>query len=256
MRTQAFGYIPGLTPVHRADPISKIILVLLVTSLAFLLPTALAVAQLALLAALCFLGRPPGAPTIRPLAVLCAFAALLMIFQILNSPGGAVVGHIGPVAVHQAGIDRGIAYAVRIATLMITSFLYVRTTDPRRLAVGLVHLGVPYRYAWMIFVSLTSVSLFRSQAQVAREAQLVRGLPPAQSFMHQRLTLWRRCAQSMLAIGLRRVEVVSVAMDLRGFGASRTRTFTDPFEWSAAGVVLAAVWAAALVATCAWMAAR
>lgn len=246
------AYTPGETPLHRTDPLSKLLLVTFATLLAFALPTWLAAIQLAVVLCAALLSHVRGTPLIKPLLLLGGLASLLMVFQVLNYRTGDVVARIGPVAIHADGVDRGLTYVTRVATLMLCSFVFVRTTDPRRLVVGLVHIGIPYRFAWMIFVSLTSMVMFRSQLEMAKEAQLVRGLPPSESVLRQRFDLWRRYAQSMLVLGLRRVEVVSVAMDLRGFAASPRRTFIDPFCWSRPAVVFVALWAAIFVFAVAW----
>lgn len=247
MNERTFGYIEGSTPIHRIDALSKLALVILITVAAFALPFRQSVVQLILVITFCFVGRPKYAPLLQPMVIVLGLASLLMVFQVLNFSGGGIVAQVGPIAVHEQGVERGLVFTVRVATLMLASFLFVRTTDPRALAVGLIYLRVPYRYAWMVFVSLTSLALFRSQLVIAREAQLVRGLPAGQSPIGRHLTLWRRYIQSLLVVGLRRVEIVSVAMDLRGFGAWSTRTFIDPFRWSALGLTLVALWTGVLV---------
>ena len=249
MSAPLFGYIEGRTVLHRIDPLSKLIWVMLATVLAFVLddPRLIAI-QLVAVLALCVLGTPRHAPLLVPVLLLLGLAVLLMIFQILNTSTGAVVAQWGPITVHQDGIDRGLVYTTRVATLTLTSFLFVRATDPRRLVVSLVHLRIPYRYAWMIFVALTSMTMFRGELETAREAQRVRGLNPAMGYLHQRMFLGRRYMQSLLVVGLRRVEIVSMAMDLRGFGSAPSRTFIDPFHWSAAGMALVATWVVLLTA--------
>lgn len=243
-----FGFMPGRTAVHRIDPLSKLLIVLLCSVLVFVTTDLVVIGvQLGVLVLAAVLGRPRTAPILRPLLVIAVLAALLVVFQTTSVHTGTRVLQIGPVGVTTDGVDRGRLFALRVATLMLASFVFVRTSDPRRLVVGLVRLGVPYRYAWTVFIALTSLAMLRSEFEVAREAQLVRGLPPSLGPARRQIQLWRRYAQSMLVIGLRRVEVVSVAMDLRGFGASRRRTFVDPYRWSVVGIALAVLWVATIL---------
>jgi energy-coupling factor transport system permease protein len=163
----------------------------------------------------------------------------------MSNHTGHVVARIGPIVVHSEGIRTGLLYTLRVLCISTASFAYVLTTNPRDLVVGFVRLGVPYRYAWMLFLALLSIPALEAELGTIKEAQLIRGVRPARTRVQQQLELYARYSKSLLISALRRIENVSIAMDSRAFGAYPDRTFLDPFRWTAAGVLFATVWSVA-----------
>jgi energy-coupling factor transport system permease protein len=166
----------------------------------------------------------------------------IMFFHIWTRHEGAELWRLGIFAVHTDGLHFGLLYAFRVAAIMSSSYVFVRTTNPRALVVALVQLGIPYRYAWMIFLSLLSIPVFEAEITIIREAQLVRGIRPAENRLKERLQMARRYVLPLLVSALRRVENVAIAMDARAFGAFPRRTFIDQFRWSASGLSLVTLW--------------
>jgi energy-coupling factor transport system permease protein len=154
---------------------------------------------------------------------------------------------LGVFAIHTDGLHVGLLYAFRVVAIMSSSYVFVRTTNPRSLVVALVQLGLPYRYAWMVFLSLLSIPVFETEVTIVREAQLVRGIRPSGNQFKERLEMTRRYILPLLVSALRRVENVAIAMDSRAFGAFPRRTFIDQFRWSLSGLTLVTLWVLAFL---------
>jgi energy-coupling factor transport system permease protein len=174
--------------------------------------------------------------------LFCFLGAAIAFFHLWTRHEGMELWRLGIFAIHTDGLHFGLMYAFRMVAIMSSSYIFVRTTHPRQLVVALVQLGVPYRYAWMIFLSLLSIPVFETEITTIREAQLVRGVRPGANQFQQQIEMTRRYILPLLVSALRRVENVAIAMDSRGFGAFPKRTFIDQFRWSRSGLILATSW--------------
>jgi energy-coupling factor transport system permease protein len=174
--------------------------------------------------------------------LFCLLGAAIMFFHLWTRHQGTELWRLGVLAIHTDGVHFGLLYGLRLMAIMSSSYIFVRTTNPRHLVVALVQLGVPYRYAWMIFLSLLSLPVFEVEITTVREAQLVRGVRPGTNRLQERLEMTRRYILPLLVSALRRVETIAIAMDSRAFGAFPQRTFIDQFRWSRSGLILVGAW--------------
>lgn len=174
--------------------------------------------------------------------LFCGLGAAIMFFHLWTRHEGVELWRLGILAIHTDGVHFGLLYALRMVAIMSSSYIFVRTTQPRQLVVALVQLGIPYRYAWMIFLSLLSIPVFETEITMVREAQLVRGVRSGANRFQEWVEMTRRYILPLLVSALRRVENVAIAMDSRGFGAFPKRTFIDQFQWSRSGLILASSW--------------
>ncbi len=239
-------FFEGSSPMHRMDAATKFLWVVVIGAVAFQLSSPLLV--LALLAAVVLtwiaLVWVPRERAFRSAAWVVLLAGGTGFFQLLAQRSGAPVFFIGPLAVTDLGIRGGFLYASRIMALAFSSLAFVWTTDPRDIVIALVHFGVPYRFAYTLFVVLRMLPVLENEAVIIREAQAVRGVSQVQS----RWERLQRYALPLLVAGIRRAESMAVAMDSRAFGAYPQRTFIDGFAWSRGGIALLAASVVAIAA--------
>ncbi len=239
MSERRYGYFYARSFFHRMDALSKFIWVFLSSMLAFVLwePWQIALqVSLLILFTLSFSRRCLG-NALKAWALFIFLGLCILFFHVLMRHEGELLWRWGIFAIHTDGVQMGLMYALRLIAIMGSSYVFVRTTNPRELVVGLIHLGAPYRYAWMIFLTMLTVPIFESEAVIVREAQLVRGARPAANPLLERLYMAQRYVLPLLVSGLRRVENLAIAMDSRAFGAFPTRTFVDGFHWTWSGLV-------------------
>lgn len=113
-----------------------------------------------------------------------------------------------------------------IALLPIT-LLFLFTTHPSKFASSLNRIGIPYKVAYTVSIALRYIPDIKDEikhiimAQEARGAAFKRGDAPIRVLLKNYMTVL-----IPLVIGsLDRIEVVSNAMDLRGFGKEKKRTW-------------------------------
>ena len=119
-----------------------------------------------------------------------------------------------------------------IALLPIT-LIFLFTTHPSKFASSLNRIGIPYKVAYTVSIALRYVPDIQAEvkhiimAQEARGVAFKRGDAPVMTILKNYMSVL-----IPLVLGsLDRIEVVSNAMDLRGFGKDKTRTWyvREPF---------------------------
>jgi energy-coupling factor transport system permease protein len=227
MTGRANGYASYL---GRRNPVMKLaVLVLAGLVLTFLFDPA---TPAAILAAAILAGRLSGRLSfrsqLRPLWIF-AFAgvAILLanIFFNKNNAASAVMLHLGPVGVTRAALWAAGSLWLRLLAFAVLSLVFVRTTEPQRLVLSLVHqLRLNYRVAFSTLVGYRMLPLLQSDYRTIQAAQRVRGAAQRRGFWHA----WsraRRFALPLLAGAVRRASRVAIAMDARAFGSHSKRTY-------------------------------
>jgi len=122
------------------------------------------------------------------------------------------------------GVLFGIAMGLRVALMVLAAGVWMMTTSPQKMTLGLLKMGLPYKAGLAMSTSIRFVPLINAERATIIEAQRARGL------RMERGNPLARAAKSVAVIGpmfLRAIDLaqaLAVAMDARGFGARETRT--------------------------------
>jgi energy-coupling factor transporter transmembrane protein EcfT len=229
------------------DPISKVIWLLIVAvGVAIFSSFVPGAVLLAVLLLLTLVGaRVPLRTLVRSAGLIGSIGLLLGIWHSFVDPGRPLY-HLGPLTVTDRGVLTGLQYFFRISVVVLATLLLAWTTDINDLMVGLVHVGLPYRYAFVVFTTLRFMPIIENEVEAVRTAHAIRGRAARNRFSN-RLLLWQRYLFTVLVNGLRKGEQVAVAAECRGFGALPTRTYRRRFRWTASGVGLVVVFLVAMV---------
>jgi energy-coupling factor transport system permease protein len=222
-------YIPGQTAFHRLDPRVKIIFMLLVTGVVFIVQN-LWVAG-ALLLTLILIWSLAGLPMsmLKGLGkAMVGIIAFLFVVQALLYPGETalirpiipsrvpLIGGVGKVTLE--GILFALLLSLRLLATVIVLPLVTITTPVHLFLLGLVRMGLPYRWAYTTTTALNLIPILQAEANVIADAQ--RRAYPA--------------LVTPLVIGaMRRAQLIAVAMDSRAFGATRDRTYIQDIRMRA-----------------------
>lgn len=167
-------------------------------------------------------GVPVGS-FLRSLRFVLVFAAVLFLAQALSTHEGIpLIDEF--VRITDVGILSGAGMALRFLVILSSSFLFVHVVDPDRLAGTLIRCGVPYRYGYLLILSLRFVPFFQRELRVVREAQRVRGLRPSVRSLRGIRRAIRYTFVPVLVSGLVRVDSIALSMKGRCFGLHRHRT--------------------------------
>lgn len=136
-----------------------------------------------------------------------------------------MVWTLGPFRLTLAGLLFGIAIGLRGLAIGALSVTFVLTTDPADLVVGLIrHARLPFRIGYPLLAAYRFLPFFQDELDQIDLARRVRGELAGRSAARD---VARRLGEvvPLLASAVRRAARIAVAMDARGVGAARHRTY-------------------------------
>lgn len=227
------SYVRAESLAHRMTPFSKLLLVLSVSFVA-IFNTNLYVG--AGLFAVCFLFAAffTGVSLRQYWAlgrIIVPFILILAVVFPFFYGGQATVGSDNvalrtPVRdLTWASLGFGALLALRFLALGTAGLAFAFTTHPTDLVQSLSRRGWDYR---MVHAPVLGLILFPSFLQLGREisiTQRIRDLGQDTNWFRRKCIRIRHLAFAMLVLGLRNGQTQAMALDIRGYGAHRRRTF-------------------------------
>lgn len=230
-------YRPGNSFFHRLDPRTKLAWTLGVMIFSFLLFD-VKVLFLTFVVSFALLiwstGRYALKSLISRVALLIAIPQII-VHGCLNSVGVTPVLFMGQTAsipflgpLKWEGVLFGLTYALRVLGMAFTAVLFVATTHPRDLVKGFEKLGLPFKYGFMILMSLQLIPEAIREMQIILDAQQSRGMR-IKSFLERMRGLLPVLIP--ITIGsMQRVQMMSMALEARAYGAPVQRTELRDFR--------------------------
>jgi energy-coupling factor transport system permease protein len=238
MSEHSLRYIDNGSFFNRIDALSKLFWVLIVITVTFNLSnnTARGFLLSILLFITIFLARVPLKTVLQAAPIILVMGLLLFVVNVFTIKSTSFVTLAG-LRFGVEGLERGLQFFFRITIMVLASFILIWTTDIRDLMVGLVRLGMPYRYAFAVFMALRFLPIVQQEVDAVKAAHAIRGRASRSPIKH-RFRLWQRYLFTVIVNGLRKAENTALAIESRGFGAFPDRTYVKDFKWSASGIVL------------------
>ncbi|GAA1490089.1 energy-coupling factor transporter transmembrane component T family protein [Brachybacterium sacelli] len=119
-----------------------------------------------------------------------------------------------------------LAVTLKYVAVLPAVLLFVATTRPPEFASSLARIGVPYRFAYAVSLALRYIPDVQREFRTISQAQQARGLDTtAGAGLRTRLRNLTSVLMPLLLGTFDRIESVSAAMELRGFGRGRGRTW-------------------------------
>lgn len=221
-------YVPGTSFLHRADPRSKMLFIILFAILVFLannvITYAILIAFTVMTVMLSRLSLAYILKSLRPVWILVLFTVIL---HVLITKGGEVYFQWGWFSIEEKGVTQAIFISLRVSLLVLVSSLLTLTTSPIDLTEGLERLlgpfgriGVPvHEIALMMSIALRFIPTLMEETDKIIKAQTARGA----NFTSGNLI---RRAQNLIPIviplfisAFRRAEELALAMEARGIAA-------------------------------------
>ena len=224
-------YFPGDTPVHRLDPRTKLILLVLYIVALFQAKTWGAYLLLILVTAVCMAVSHISPKNIfkglKPMLFVIALPALLNLFYTEGTP--VREGWI----ITWEGIDRVVKMMLRITLLITGTFLLTYTTSPMALTDGLELLLKPlkklkvpvHEMTLMMSMALRFIPTLIEETDKIMSAQKARGADFETGNLIQRAKALLPILVPLFVSSFRRADELAVAMESRCYhgGEGRTR---------------------------------
>ncbi len=209
-----FEYVPGTSLIHRLNPITKLLLTVVICAAAFI--TDSLIFLLFLLALDLLIGFIAGVPkkTLSILKGLLKIAAFLFVLQALLTRRGTPIFWI----VTDEGLLTAGKVVLRLMVVCMPLALVLAVTKISDLANALVQvLHVPYKYAFTLTTAIRFIPQFLSEMGDIMEAQTARGVEFDSAKGLKKLGMILPLCAPLLISSVRRSEQTAVAAEVRGF---------------------------------------
>ena len=257
--TNIFNYIDRPSPIHRLTGATKLVCLLLWSFAAMATYDTRMLTFLAVLSILLFYLSRIG---IRDVSFMLGFTAVFMVLNnvliFLFSPqhGVELYGSAhellrlsGRYIVTKEQLFYHLNLVLKYLATIPIVLLFVCTTNPSEFAASLNRIGVRYSIAYSVALALRYIPDIQREYHEISQAQQARGIE-----MSKKETLIKRLKSAsailipLILSSMDRIEVISNAMELRGFGKNKKRSWymARPFtKWDilamlGSGLLLAA----------------
>lgn len=232
-------YFPGDTAIHRMDPRTKILCVLL-----FIVALFTCKGVCSYLLALVFLFAAVRISKIRlktilkgvkPLIIIIAFTAILNMFY---TPGNEIF-HIWKLTLTDAGLKNAVFMITRIVMLVTGTFLLTYTTSPITLTDGLERLLGPlkklhvpvHELAMIMSIALRFIPTLIEETDKIMSAQKARGADFETGNLLQKAKALIPVLVPLFVSAFRRADELATAMECRCYTGGNGRTRLSPLKW-------------------------
>jgi len=250
--TFSLSYVETASVIHRLYPLVKLAWVFIVAIGLFLyrswIPGAIMLAVVLFIALV--VAHIPFSVVLRASRLIFGLGIILMFFHFFADPGQPVY-QIGPLTVTDGGLREGPIFFFRLSVVVLASFVLIWPTDTRALMVSLTQVGIPYRYAFAVFLALRFLPLVQREVDAVQSAHAIRGRASRSGLLH-RIKLWQRYVFTGLSNGLRNAEMTAPALECRGFGAYPDRTYVKTVTYRHSDLWLVVVFLLAEIVLVYW----
>lgn len=227
-------YFPGDTIIHRLDPRTKLILVIVFIVALFLAVDWISYAVMFVVTALCVKVSTIRLKSIlkglKPLIFIIVFTGILNLFY---TQGGTVLFDWWIFTITTAGIKRAFLMIVRIMLLITGTFLLTYTTSPIALTDGLEMLLNPlkkikvpvHEMSMIMSMALRFIPTLIEETDKIMSAQKARGADFSTGKITERAKALLPLLVPLFVSSFRRADELAVAMESRCYhgGEGRTR---------------------------------
>ena len=209
-----FQYAPGSSLIHRLNPITKLLLTIVICAAAFITDNLIFLLVLLLLdLAIGFIAGVPG-KTISILKGLLKIAAFLFVLQALLTRRGTPVFWI----ITDEGLLTAGKVVLRLMVVCMPLALVLAVTKISDLANALVQvLHVPYKYAFTLTTAIRFIPQFLAEMDDIMEAQTARGVEFDSAKGLKKIGMMLPLCAPLLISSVRRSDQTAVAAEVRGF---------------------------------------
>jgi len=227
MQEPVFSYVPGVSPLHKLDPRTKIVAVMLLGILAFRMENFESIGTLfVLFFTLALLSRLPMKVFFRAVRPMMLFIIFIFLAQLFFTDGRAIASFwiLKP---SLEGLEKGLKLAARFVLLLLFASLLTASTDPSAITCGVERMLRPLPLRWMgissfelatmMNISIAFLPLLFERVERTKAAQVARGMDFVKNPFHSipALTI------PLLRGVIRDAEELALAMESRGYQGKR-----------------------------------
>ena len=236
MNNRLVGYHAGTSFLHRLSGASKLLFLLLVSLAAMLSydTRLLLVIGLGALALFATSGiRLKDISFVLSFALVFALLNVLMVYLFAPQYGVEIYGEktvlldgLGAYSITAQELFYLFNLALKYVCTIPLALIFLMTTHPSQFASSLNQIGVSYKIAYSVSLTLRYIPDVQEEYQIIKLSQEARGLELSKkaNFV-QRVKGNLQMISPLIFSSLERIETISTAMELRRFGKNKKRTW-------------------------------
>jgi energy-coupling factor transport system permease protein len=217
--TGLLDYLPGNSPLHRLNPLTKLILSFVLCLSCFLTDWPLPVLGIILVnLGLAGLGGLMGR-SLRTLRSLVKLSLVLFIVQIFFIRQGRPLLTLPfDILITDQGLLFSLLFVSRLIAVTMPLGLLLSVTRMSDIANVLTrYFGIPYKYTFVLTTAIRFIPLFAEEMTGIMEAQIARGVEFDTGNFFKKLRLLLPLCVPLLISSVRKIEGSAISAELRGF---------------------------------------
>lgn len=234
MKNFALGrYIPGDSIIHRLDPRSKLIAMILIIIGIFIDVGFAGYFIIAAVIFLCvYLSKIPVRMIVSALKPMMFMMVFLFVINIFVFQSGSVLLDFGFIKIYDGAVRQTLYIIIRLILLITTTTILTVTTKPLDLTLGLelllkplakIHFPV-HEFAMMISIALRFIPTIIEEAMKIMKAQESRGVDFSSGNIKEKLSTILSLIIPLFASAFQRAEDLANSMEARGYDPQAQRT--------------------------------
>ncbi|HEY3363251.1 MAG TPA: energy-coupling factor transporter transmembrane protein EcfT [Methanosarcina sp.] len=233
MQEPVFSYVPGTSLLHRFDPRTKIVAVMLLGILIFRIENFAGIGALfTFFFVLALLSGLPMKIFFRAVRPMMLFILFIFLTKLFFTEGKALASYwiLQP---SLEGLETGLKLAARFVLLLLFAALLTASTDPSAITCGIERMLRPLPLHWlgissfelatMMNISIAFLPLLFDRIERTKAAQAARGMDFVKNPLHSIPAL----SIPLLRGVIRDAEELALAMESRGYQGSRRTSIHD-----------------------------
>ena len=225
-------YITKDSPVHRLNPITKILWTFVVLALSFIFDQPLIIFMIFLTNLIVSAVGGILKHIVPILKGLFIFSLILILCQIFFVTEGKTLFYAIPYfnigKITDIGLNFSIVMALRMLTTVSTIPIMMMTTPTTDIVVVMVEkLKVPFKYSFMFITALRFIPTFMGEMEQILQAQMSRGYHSDTRNPIKKLMIIVPLAVPLLVSSVKKTEKMAISMEVRGFGSGKRSDFRN-----------------------------
>lgn len=146
--------------------------------------------------------------------------------------GATIIIELAGIPIALEDVENGLSLGLRSVVFGTWSLLFVMTTKPTLLLLGLVQQGkCPPKFGYGLMAAYSLLPAFKEELETLRLAHQLRGIDDSKTIRGTYLQM-QRYAIPLLASAIRKASRIAVAMESKGFTGSYDRTYYTKISWT------------------------
>jgi energy-coupling factor transport system permease protein len=216
-------YVPGTSPLHRLNPLSKLVLSLVLCVCCFVSEAHLYILSIIVFNLLLAVSAGIFKRALKMLIALLKFSILLFILQVLFIRDGAVLFTLPlNIPITDKGVSFSLLFVLRLlaATMPLATMLSVMQMSELS-GVLVEKLHIPYKYTFGLTTAIRFIPIFMAEASDIMMAQTARGVEFDTKNFFKKIKLLLPLCVPLLISSVKRIDRGAISAELRGFSCRK-----------------------------------